>query len=71
MLDVTQWGRLLLYSTQRGGVHALDHRAGGDAWVLPAKARQVRTSFLRRSEPWPAPSLGLVKPPARPSTPRS
>ena len=41
MLDVSEWGRLLLYSTQRGGVHALDHRAGCDAWVLPAKARQV------------------------------
>jgi len=41
VLDVCEWGRLLLYSTQRGGVHALDHRAGADAWVLPATARQV------------------------------
>ena len=41
MLDVSEWGRLLMYSTQRGGVHALDHRAGRDAWVLPARARQV------------------------------
>ena len=23
LLEVAQWGRLLLYSTQRGGVHAL------------------------------------------------
>ena len=41
VLAVSEWGRLLLYSTQRGGVHALDHRAGSDAWVLPATARQV------------------------------
>lgn len=23
LLEVAQWGRLLLYSTQRGGVHAM------------------------------------------------
>ena len=41
MLHVSEWGRLLLYSTQRGGVHALDRRASRDAWVLPTKACQV------------------------------
>jgi len=48
VLDVSEWGQLLLYSTQRGGVHALDHRAGRDAWVLPAKARQVLHTHLQR-----------------------
>ena len=59
VLEVAQWGRLLLYSTQRGGVHALDHRAGGDAWVLPTKARQVCTTLVL-SKGQPLPSCGAL-----------
>ncbi|GBG00520.1 phosphoinositide 3-kinase regulatory subunit 4 [Raphidocelis subcapitata] len=39
VLDVQQWGGappLLVYSTQRGGVHGLDPRAPRDAWVVPS-----------------------------------
>lgn len=39
VLDVQQWGTapaLMLYSTQRGGVHGRDLRMPRDAWVVPA-----------------------------------
>lgn len=39
MLDVQQWGSappLMIYSTQRGGVHGMDLRMERDAWVAPA-----------------------------------
>jgi len=39
VLDVQQWGAappLMIYSTQRGGVHGMDLRMERDAWVVPA-----------------------------------
>lgn len=39
ILHVKQWGPLLMYVTQRGGVHAWDTRMKRDAWVLPASPR--------------------------------
>lgn len=35
MLEVMQWGSLLLYATQRGGIHAWDLRSDSNAWTLP------------------------------------
>lgn len=39
ILEIKQWGPLLLYVTQRGGVHAWDTRMKRDAWVLPVTPR--------------------------------
>ncbi|GMH35843.1 hypothetical protein BSKO_03711 [Bryopsis sp. KO-2023] len=39
ILDVHQCGPLLLYVTQRGGVHAWDTRMKKDAWQLPLAPR--------------------------------
>ena len=41
MLEVTQWGSLLLYATQRGGIHAWDLRADNNAWSIPCSPNQV------------------------------
>ncbi len=43
MLEVTQWGSLLLYATQRGGIHAWDLRADTNAWSIPCSPNQVLT----------------------------
>lgn len=40
MLDIRQWGPLLLYVTQRGGVHAWDIRMRQDAWTIPLSPQQ-------------------------------
>ena len=42
MLEVMQWGSLLLYATQRGGIHAWDLRADTNAWTLPCTSNQAR-----------------------------
>ena len=42
VLNVQQWGPappLLLYATQRGGVHGMDLRMGRDVWIVPAPPR--------------------------------
>lgn len=36
VLRVQQWGGLLVFATQRGGVHAYDARSGRDAWYIPS-----------------------------------
>lgn len=41
VVQVQQWGPLLLYSTQRGGLHAWDLRMDRDAWQLPAAPSQA------------------------------
>ena len=41
MLEVMQWGSLLLYATQRGGIHAWDLRADTNAWSIPCSPNQV------------------------------
>ena len=41
VLRVREWGGLLLFSTQRGGLHAWDLRAGKDAWRIPCPPNQV------------------------------
>jgi hypothetical protein len=41
VLAVAPWGQLLLYASQRGGVHAWDHRAARDAWHIPSVPQQV------------------------------
>jgi hypothetical protein len=41
VLAVLQWGGLLLYCTQRGGVHAWDLRADRNAWSLPCTPNQA------------------------------
>ena len=41
VLGVARWESLLLYSTQRGRLHALDLRARGDAWCLTADPSQA------------------------------
>jgi hypothetical protein len=33
VLQIQQWGSLVLYVTQRGGTHAWDLRTKGDVWV--------------------------------------
>ncbi len=40
MLQLQQWGNLLLYVTQQGGVHAWDLRMRGDAWQLASQPSQ-------------------------------
>ncbi|KAK9817197.1 hypothetical protein WJX72_010933 [[Myrmecia] bisecta] len=40
VLEVMQWASLLLYVTQRGGVHAWDLRMDRDAWTLPCTPSQ-------------------------------
>lgn len=40
--EVAQWGGLLLYATQRGGVHAWDLRCDRNAWTLPCTSNQAR-----------------------------
>ncbi|KAK9909837.1 hypothetical protein WJX75_008190 [Coccomyxa subellipsoidea] len=40
VLEVMQWGSLLLYATQRGGIHAWDLRADTNAWTLPTTSNQ-------------------------------
>lgn len=42
VLEVMQWGSLLLYATQRGGIHAWDLRADTNAWTLPTTSNQAR-----------------------------
>lgn len=42
VLEVTQWGSLLLYATQRGGIHAWDLRADTNAWSIPCSPNQVK-----------------------------
>jgi len=42
VLEVVQWGGLLLYSTQRGGIHAWDLRSDSLAWTLPCTPNKVR-----------------------------
>lgn len=44
VLEVTQWGSLLLYATQRGGVHAWDLRADTNAWTIPCSPNQASSS---------------------------
>ena len=41
VLEVARWESLLLYSTQRGRLHALDLRTRGDAWCLTADPSQA------------------------------
>lgn len=41
VLEVQEWGGLVLYATQRGALHGYDLRMGGDAWVLPCKPLEV------------------------------
>ena len=41
VVQVQQWGPLLLYSTQRGVLHAWDLRMDRDAWQLPAAPSQA------------------------------
>ncbi len=48
MLEVMQWGGLLLYATQRGGIHAWDLRADTNAWTLPCTSNQACLAPLRR-----------------------
>lgn len=40
VLQLQQWGSLLLYVTQQGGVHAWDLRMRGDAWLLRTQPSQ-------------------------------
>ncbi|KAK9863176.1 hypothetical protein WJX84_011949 [Apatococcus fuscideae] len=40
VLRVREWGGLLLLSTQRGGMHAWDLRAGKNAWRIPCPSNQ-------------------------------
>jgi hypothetical protein len=40
VLQLQQWGNLLLYVTQQGGVHAWDLRMRGDAWLLTTQPSQ-------------------------------
>lgn len=42
VLEVRQWNSLLLYTTQRGGLHAWDLRSNKDAFHLTAAPSQVR-----------------------------
>ena len=46
VLEVVQWGSLLLYATQRGGVHAWDLRADANAWSIPCSPNQVATCCI-------------------------
>lgn len=48
VLEVMQWGGLLLYATQRGGIHAWDLRADTNAWTLPCTSNQACLAPLRR-----------------------
>ena len=41
VLELKQWGSLLVYATQQGRIHGWDLRTGRDAWVLKAKPSQV------------------------------
>ena len=43
VLEVQEWGGLLLYVTQRGQLHAWDLRSKRDAWTLPCKPHEVRS----------------------------
>ncbi|BDA42627.1 hypothetical protein COCOBI_03-5200 [Coccomyxa sp. Obi] len=49
VMEVMQWGNLLLYATQRGGIHAWDLRADTNAWTLPCTSNQARLPPLRES----------------------
>jgi hypothetical protein len=40
VLQLQQWGNLLLYVTQQGGVHAWDLRMREDAWLLRTQPSQ-------------------------------
>eukprot|EP00798_Chlamydomonas_sp_ICE-L_P013060 gene13060-3672_t len=47
VLQLQQWGpSTLLYTTQKGGIHAWDLRCKGDAWVLPTKGQLGLTEQL-------------------------
>lgn len=59
VLSVQQWGAspaLLLYATQRGGVHAMDLRAGRDVWVAPAPPRLGLLQQVRPRATMPSPA---------------
>ncbi len=45
VLEVTQWGSLLLYATQRGGIHAWDLRTDINAWTIPCSPNQASCIF--------------------------
>lgn len=47
MLSVLPWGRLVVYCTQRGGIHAVDPRSPATAvWSMHHKASEVRVVVL-------------------------
>ncbi len=51
VLEVMQWGGLLLYATQRGGIHAWDLRADTLAWTLPCTSNQARPRLIPLRSP--------------------
>ena len=41
LIDVQPWGDLVVYASQRGGLHARDVRAKHNVWQLPCKPAGV------------------------------
>lgn len=41
ILEVAQWGSLLVFSTQQGTIHGWDPRSSKNAWTLTAKPSSV------------------------------
>ena len=48
VLELKQWGSLLVFSTQQGKIHGWDARMGRDAWTLTAKPSLVRLLAIKR-----------------------
>ena len=46
ILEVKQWGHLLVFATQQGKIHGWDLRSPRDAWVLSGKPSQVNFMAL-------------------------
>ena len=49
ILELKQWGQLLVFTTQQGRIHGWDLRSPKDAWVLTAKPSEVSHSAVAYS----------------------